>query len=67
MPSDASKIRNVALVGINKSGKTSLIEALLHITGTNSRRGKIQDGTCTTDYEQESLDRQISTQVSSAH
>ncbi|MBK9146052.1 MAG: elongation factor G [Candidatus Melainabacteria bacterium] len=67
MPTDVSKIRNVAFVGINKSGKTSLIEALLNITGTNSRRGKIQDGTCTTDYEPESIDRQISTQVSAAH
>jgi elongation factor G len=65
--SSAANIRNVAFIGINKSGKTSLVEALLHITGANSRRGKIQDGHCTTDYEPESVDRQISTQVSSAH
>jgi elongation factor G len=53
-------------VGINRSGKTSLVEALLHLTGANSRRGKIQDGTMTTDYEPESVTRQISTQVSMA-
>ena len=67
MSTDASKIRNVAFIGINKSGKTSLIESLLHLTGTTSRLGKIQEGTCTTDYEPESTDRQISTQVSFAH
>lgn len=64
--SSAIPIRNVAFVGINRSGKTSLVEALLHITGANSRRGKIQDGTMTTDYEPESVSRQISTQVSMA-
>lgn len=67
MSSDASKTRNVAFIGINKSGKTSLIEALLNLTGTTSRLGKIQEGTCVTDYEPESTDRQISTQVSFAH
>lgn len=64
--SSATQIRNVAFVGLNRSGKTSLVEALLHITGANSRRGKIQDGTTTTDYEPESTSRQISTQVSMA-
>ena len=67
MSTDASKIRNVAFIGINKSGKTSLVEALLHLTGSITRLGKIQDGTTTTDYEPESTDRQISTQVSAAH
>ncbi|HMP53395.1 MAG TPA: GTP-binding protein, partial [Candidatus Melainabacteria bacterium] len=67
MSTDATKIRNVAFIGINKSGKTSLVEALLHLTGSISRLGKIQDGTTTTDYEPESTDRQISTQVSAAH
>jgi len=64
--SAAIPIRNVAFVGINRSGKSSLVEALLLVTGANSRRGKIQDGTMTTDYEPESVTRQISTQVSMA-
>lgn len=61
-----SKIRNVAVVGLNRSGKTSLTEAILHLTGAISRRGKINEGTMTTDYEPESISRQISTQVSMA-
>lgn len=62
----SSAIRNVAFIGINRSGKTSLVESVLHLTGAISRRGKIQDGSMTTDYEPESTARQISTQVSCA-
>lgn len=65
--SDAAKIRNVAFVGLNKSGKTSLIEALLNLTGATTRRGDTKDGNTVTDYEPESIERQISTQVSMAH
>jgi elongation factor G len=60
----STAIRNVAFIGINRSGKTSLVESVLHLTGAISRRGKIQDGSMTTDYEPESTARQISTQVS---
>jgi elongation factor G len=56
----------VAFIGINKSGKTSVVEAILHLTGAINRRGKVQDGTMTTDYEPESTARQMSTQVSVA-
>jgi len=62
----ASQIRNVAFIGINRSGKTSLVEAILHLTGAISRRGKITDGTMTTDYEPEAIARQMSTQVTMA-
>jgi elongation factor G len=64
VPTSASKIRNVAFIGINRSGKTTLVEALLHVTNSISRRGKIQDGTTTMDYEPEAIARQISTQTS---
>lgn len=64
--STVAPVRNIAFVGLNRSGKTSLVEAILHLTGAISRRGKIQDGTMTTDYEPESTSRQISTQVSMA-
>ncbi|HEY9787190.1 MAG TPA: elongation factor G [Candidatus Obscuribacterales bacterium] len=66
MSIDATKIRNVAFIGLNRSGKTSLVESLLHLTGAISRRGKITDGTMTTDHEPEAISRQISTQVSMA-
>ena len=66
MATSASQIRNVALIGINRSGKTSLAEAILHLTGAISRRGKIQDGTMTTDHEPEAISRQMSTSISMA-
>lgn len=66
MPTSASKIRNVAFIGINRSGKTTLVESILHVTGAISRRGKTQDGSTTTDYEPEATTRQISTQTSMA-
>ena len=64
--SNASSIRNVAFLGLNRSGKTSLVESILHLTSAINRRGKIQDGTMTTDFEPESIARQISTQVTAA-
>jgi len=62
----SQQIRNVAFIGLNRSGKTSLVEAILHLTGGISRRGKIADGTMTTDYEPESIQRQMSTSTSFA-
>lgn len=64
MASSASQIRNVAFIGLNRSGKTTLVEAILHLTGAISRRGKTQDGTTTTDYEPEAVARQMSTSTS---
>jgi elongation factor G len=64
--SSPAQIRNVAFIGLNRSGKTSLVEAILHLTGGISRRGKIQDGTTTTDYEPETIQRQMSTSTSFA-
>ena len=58
------EIRNVAFIGLNRAGKTSVVEAILHLTGGISRRGKIQDGTTTTDYEPEAIQRQMSTSTS---
>lgn len=66
MATSVSQIRNVAFIGINRSGKTSLVEAILHLTGAISRRGKIADGTMTTDFEPEAISRQMSTQVTMA-
>ncbi|MBS1954652.1 MAG: elongation factor G [Cyanobacteria bacterium SZAS-4] len=63
----STSIRNIAFIGINRGGKTSLVESILFLTGAIGRRGKTQDGTMTMDYEPESISRQISTQVSIAH
>ncbi|HEX7677530.1 MAG TPA: GTP-binding protein, partial [Thermoanaerobaculia bacterium] len=45
-----SEIRNVAVVGHNDTGKTSLVTQLLFNAGAITRLGRIDDGTTVTDF-----------------
>jgi small GTP-binding protein len=54
------KIRNIALLGHGSSGKTSLAESMLYLTGGTDRLGKIVDGNTVGDSEAEEIKRQIS-------
>ena len=64
---DAPDIRNVAFIGHGDSGKTSLASALLFVAGAVNRLGRVDDGTATTDFDDEEIDRKISLQTSLAH
>lgn len=57
---DIKMIRNVALFGHGKSGKTSLAEAMLFTTGKTNRLGKVDDGSSVMDYEPEEVQRKLS-------
>lgn len=54
------QIRNIALAGHASKGKTTLLEAMLHLAGATERAGKVADGNTVTDFEAEEKKRHIS-------
>ncbi|HOA85755.1 MAG TPA: GTP-binding protein, partial [Bacillota bacterium] len=59
-------IRNIALLGHSGSGKTSIAEAMLYISGAIDRLGKITDGNTVCDYDAEEIKRGFSLSTSIA-
>ena len=55
-----SEIRNVALMGGARSGKTTLAEAMAFHGGVISRRGSVEDKNTVSDYRDVELERQNS-------
>ncbi len=53
-------LRNVALLSHGGDGKTTLAEAMLYISKTTDRFGKVSDGTAVCDYDPEETKRKIS-------
>jgi elongation factor G len=58
--------RCAALIGPYLSGKTTLLEALLHASGSTSRRGSVRDGNSVGDHSPEARARQMSTELNVA-
>jgi elongation factor G len=59
-------IRNVALVGHGHAGKTTLVSAMLYTAGATQRLGRVDDGTSTTDYDEEEIARRMSIATAAA-
>jgi elongation factor G len=59
-------LRNVALVAHSGSGKTSLMEALLYVSGAIERQGRVEDGNSVSDYDPEEIRRKVSIHASAA-
>ncbi len=53
-------IRNIALVGHQSSGKTSLADAILHVTGVTNRLGDVNTQSSHLDFTDEAKARACS-------
>jgi elongation factor G len=60
-------IRNLAVIGHGDAGKTQLVSSLLYVAGATSRWGKVDEGTTTTDHEEDSIARKITLNLGLAH
>ena len=60
-------VRNVVLVGHGHAGKTSLVSAMLYTAGATQRQGRVDDGSATTDYDDEEISRKMSIATSLAY
>ena len=58
------RIRNIALIGHGGTGKTSLAEAALFVSGAIGRLGKVDDGTTASDFDPDELKRRVSINAS---
>jgi elongation factor G len=64
---EGANIRNVAVIGHGHAGKTSLVSAMLYAGGANQRMGRVDDGSATTDYDEEEIARKMSISAGLAH
>src|SRR5262245_44200684 len=53
-------IRNLVLIGHGGTGKTSLAEATLFVSGAVNRLGRVDEGTTTSDFDPDEVKRKIS-------
>jgi elongation factor G len=64
---DATAIRNIAVVGHGGCGKTQLVSAMLFGAGAVNRLGKVDEGSTTTDFDEEEIARKHTLSSSLAH
>src|SRR5213596_3377273 len=67
MSTEAGKIRNVAVTGHRGTGKTSLVEAMLFQAGAINRLGNVEQGSTTSDWDEDEQRRQMSLASSICH
>jgi elongation factor G len=53
-------IRNVALIAHSGAGKTSLTEAMAHLTSRSSRLGRVEEGNTISDFDPDEAERGMS-------
>jgi elongation factor G len=63
----STDLRNVAIVGHNGTGKTSLMEQMLYCSGVIPKVESIESGKTVSDYTEEEIKKQISIHTSLSH
>lgn len=66
-PYPTDMIRNLAVIGHGDTGKTQLISSLLYVAGATQRWGKVDEGTTTTDYDEDAIERKVTLNTALAH
>ena len=61
---NVAKKRNFVIVGHAHSGKTSLAESILSVTGATSRKGDVMQGNTVSDFNDDEIRRKISINAS---
>ena len=61
---DVKNKRNFILLGHAQSGKTSLAESILYFSKATTRKGKIEDGSTTSDYSFDEIEKKHSINLS---
>ena len=61
---EGANIRNIAFIGHSHAGKTSLVSAMLYTAGATQRLGRVDEGSTTTDFDEEEVARQMSISTS---
>jgi elongation factor G len=56
----SNEVKNIVLLGHSGSGKTAVVESMLHFTKVTDRMGKTVDGTSVLDYDAEEIKRGVS-------
>ena len=56
---EGKDIRNLVVIGHSHAGKTSLVSAMLYTGGATPKLGRVDDGSTSTDYDEEEIDRRM--------
>ncbi|MGI0479160.1 elongation factor G [Geminocystis sp. CENA526] len=64
---NGESIRNIAIVGPYSSGKTTLLESLLFVSGAINRKGNVNDGNSVGDFSLEAKNRKMTIEITSAY